>query len=61
MRHISKLVYKVELIDKVSNEIVQEEFFLTNKKAERFVRNNRITIQNQGLKYIIGGVQLWIF
>lgn len=60
MKHFSKIIWKVELIEKNSNETVQEEFFLTRKKAECFIVKNRIAIENQGLKYIIGGVQLWI-
>ena len=60
MMTFSKLIYKVELSDKNTNEIIQEEFFLTRKKAERFVESNRSTIENQNMKYLIGGVQLWI-
>lgn len=61
MKHISKLIWKVEIIDKLSEEVVQEELFLTRKRAEYFVRKNRMAIENQCLKYVIGGMQLWIF
>ena len=55
------LIYKVELSDRSTNNVVQELYFLSYRRAKRFVQKNKAEIHQQNLYWLIGGEILWLW
>lgn len=58
---LSIIIYKVEIYDENHLTTICTHFFLTLKRARAFVGRNRKVIEETDSKYLIGGVQLWLW
>jgi len=58
--YLSIIIWEVELEDKHTGDVVQREVFLFKRNAKRFIDKNIQKIEVQGLKWCMGGKQLWI-
>ena len=55
----SIIIWQLDLEDE--NGIFQNEYFLTKRGVERFLKIHKEEMEEQNIKWCCGGVQLWLW